>query len=191
MVNTNERSLVLLKPDAVGRGIMGDIISRFERVGLKIVGMKMIFATDKQLEEHYYKDDEWLIQKGRGIIKNKGYPADYDPKKAGREIVDGLLKDMKLLPIVAMAIEGHMAVKNVKRLVGPTNVQEALPGTIRGDYSHDSYDLANVYDRPIITVIHCSGEVHEAEKELKIWFKEDELHTYDKLDASMHYRNFN
>jgi len=122
MVNIKERSLVLLKPDAVCRGIMGDIISRFEKVGLKIVGMKMIFATEKQLAEHYYKDDEWLTRVGKGIIKNKGYAADYDPKKAGQEIVDGLMKDMVLSPIVAMAVEGLNAVKNVKRLVGPTNV---------------------------------------------------------------------
>ena len=87
MINTNEQTLVILKPDAVSRGIIGEIISRFEKVGLKIVAMKMVYATKEQLEEHYFKDDEWLIKKGKGIIKNKGYPEDYDPKKAGREIV--------------------------------------------------------------------------------------------------------
>ena len=188
MVNINERSLVLLKPDAVCRGITGDIISRFERTGLKIVGMKMIFATDAQLEEHYFKDDEWLVRVGKGIIENKGYAKDHDPKAAGQEIVDSLVKDMKLSPIVAMAVEGVNAVRNVKRLVGPTDIQQAQPGTVRGDYSHDTYGLANVSDRPIITIAHCSGEVDEAQHELKIWFKDDELHTYDKVDSAMHYR---
>ncbi len=190
MVHTDERTLVLLKPDAVARGIMGEIISRFERIGLKIVGMKMLFATDEQLEEHYYKDDEWLIEKGKKIIQNKGYPDDYDPKKAGREIIDGLVRDMKLLPIVAMVIEGHNAVKVVKKLVGPTNIEEALPGTIRGDYSHDTYELANVSNRPIITIIHCSGSPEEAEKEIKIWFKPEEIHDYERVDTKLHYRKY-
>ena len=184
----NEKTLVILKPDAVARGITGDIISRFERVGLKIVGMKMIFARKEQLEEHYFKDDEWLIEKGKGIIKNKGYPEDYDPKKAGKEIVDGLVQDMMLLPVVAMVLEGHNAVNVVRKLVGPTNVENAQPGTIRGDYSHDTYALANVSDRPIITVIHASGDLKDAEKEVKLWFTPEELHDYEKVDTKLHYR---
>jgi len=184
----NEQTLVILKPDAVSRGIMGDIISRFERVGLKIVAMKMLSATEEQLQEHYFKDDEWLIRKGKGIIENKGYPDDYDPKKAGSEIVTQLVDDMRLLPVVAMVIQGHKAVSVVKKLVGPTNVQEANPGTIRGDYSHDSYELANTSNRPIITIIHASGEVDEAKAEIKIWFKPQEIHDYKKIDTDLHYR---
>lgn len=187
----NERTLVLLKPDAVARGLIGEIISRFERVGLKIVGMKMLFAPKEILEEHYKKDDAWLIEKGKGIIKNKGYSTDYDPKLAGKEIVDALVEDNRILPIVAMVIEGHNAVAVVKKLTGPTNVREALPGTIRGDYSHDTYDLANILDRPIITVIHCTGEKHEAEKEINLWFNPEELYKYEKPDATMHYRKRN
>ncbi len=184
----NERTLVILKPDAVARGIIGDIISRFEKVGLKIVGMKMIFAPEDKLREHYYKDDEWLIEKGKGIIKNKGYPDGYDPKKAGSEIVDGLVQDMMILPVIAMVLEGHNAVNVVRKLVGPTNVEQAPPGTIRGDYSHDTYALANVSDRPIITVIHASGDLKDAEKEVKLWFRPDELHNYDRADTRFHYR---
>ena len=183
-----EQTLVLFKPDAVQRGIVGEILSRFEKVGLKIVALKMLNAKEEQLAEHYFKDDDWLIEKGKGIIKNKGYPKDYDPKKAGQEILDGNIKDMMISPIIAMILEGHNAVKVVKKLVGPTNVEEAMPGTIRGDYSHDTYGLANVSDRPILTVIHCTGEKGEEKKEIPIWFSKDEIHSYKKPEEALHYR---
>lgn len=185
---TLQKTLVLLKPDAILRGIVGDIVSRFERVGLKIGAMKMVFATKEQLEEHYYKDDEWLIKKGELIIQNKGYPKDYDPKKAGKEIVDALVEDMRLSPVIAIVLEGHNAINVVRKLSGPTNVEEAMPGTIRGDYSHDTYKLANISDRPIITVIHASGDEPDADKEIKIWFKPDEIYSYSKADSKLHYR---
>ena len=184
----DEKTLILLKPDAVARGICGEIISRFERVGLKIAAMKMIFAEKRVLEEHYYKDKQWLAEKGKGIIKNKGYPEDYDPVKAGQEIVDGLVNDMRINPVIAMVLEGHNAVEVVRKITGPTNIRDALPGTIRGDYSHDTYDLANRSDRPIITIIHASGSVDEAKNEVRLWFKDEEIHSYSRVDASLHYR---
>ncbi len=185
-----EQTLILLKPDVLARGITGEIITRFEKVGLKPVAMKMLAATKEQLEEHYYKDDEWLIRKGESIIKNKGYPVDYDKKKAGREIVDGLISDMMIYPIVAMILEGHNAVSVVRKIVGPTNIEEAQPGTIRGDYSHDTYGLANVSNRPIITIIHSSDTKEGAENEIKIWFKKEEIHTWKKIDEDLIYRKF-
>jgi len=184
----DEKTLVILKPDAVARGVMGEILSRFEKVGLKVVAMKMLFASKEQLEEHYFKEDDWLVEKGKSIIKNKGYAEDYDPKTAGKEIVDGLVSDMRLLPVLAMVLEGHNVVNVIRKMAGPTNVEEAMPGTIRGDYSHDTYGLANVSDRPIITVIHASGNVEEAKNEINIWFKPEEVHTYDKVDTKLHYR---
>lgn len=184
----NERTLILLKPDVVARGIIGEIIARFERVGLKIVAMKMLAATKEQLEEHYHKEDEWLIRKGKSIIKNKGYASDYDPKKAGKEIVQGLMSDIMLYPVVAMVIEGHNAINVVRKIVGPTNVEEAFPGTIRGDYSHDTYRLANISNRPILTIVHASGNVEEAKKEIDIWFKPEEIHPYDRVETKLHYR---
>jgi len=187
----NERTLVILKPDVVARGIVGEILTRFEKVGLKIVAMKMIFAPEDKLQEHYFKDDQWLIEKGKGIIKNKGYPENYDPKIAGQEIVDGLVQDMMILPVIAMILEGHNAVNVVRKLVGPTNVEQALPGTIRGDYSHDTYALANVSDRPILTIIHASGDLADAEKEVKLWFAPEEIHGYERADAKIHYRKGN
>lgn len=183
-----ERTLVLLKHDAVQRALVGEIISRFEKVGLKVIAMKMVFATKEQLEDHYFKDDEWLIRKGKEIMKNKGYPANYDPKKAGKEIVDSLVKDMMLSPIVAFVLEGHNVINVVRKITGPTNIEEAMPGTIRGDYSHDTYGLANVSDRPILTIIHASGDKKDAEKEIKIWFKPEEINSYDRADSRLHYR---
>ncbi len=187
----NEQTLVLLKPDAILRGLTGEIINRFERVGLKIAAIKMLQATEEQLSEHYYKDDEWLIEKGKKIIQNKNYSQDYDPKTAGQEIVNGLVKDMQLSPIIALVLEGHNAVNVVRKICGPTNVEEALPGTIRGDYSHDTFSLANVSDRPIITVIHASGDLEDAKKEIGIWFGPEEIHSYEKADSPIHYRKQN
>lgn len=186
-----QRTLVLFKPDAVQRGIVGEILARFEKVGLKIIALKMLDAKEEQLAKHYFKEDEWLIEKGKGIIKNKGYSKDYDPKKAGQEIVDANIKDLRISPIIAMVLEGHNAVKIVKKITGPTNIEEALPGTIRGDYAHDTYNLANVLDRPIITVIHCTGEPGEEKTEIPIWFDDDEIHSYEKPEEGLHYRKGN
>jgi len=183
-----ERTLVLFKPDAVCRGIVGEILSRFEKVGLKIAALKMLDAKEEQLAQHYYKDEEWLITKGKKIIKNKEYPADYDPKKAGQEIINGLIKDMQISPIIAMVLEGHNAVKTVKKITGPADIEEAPPGTIRGDYSHDTFELANKCNRPNITIIHVTDNPAEAEKEINFWFDSNEIHSYEKTDEKMHYR---
>jgi nucleoside-diphosphate kinase len=186
--NHLEKTLVLFKPDAIQRGIVGEILSRFEKVGLKIIGLKMLSARDEQLITHYFKDDEWLILKGKGLIKKKGYPEDYDPKKAGQEIVDGLIEDMKITPIIAIVLEGHNSVKTIKRLTGPTNIDDAPPGTIRGDFSHDTFGLANISNRPILTIIHATDDPTEAEKEIGIWFNPSELHSYNRPEEQIHYR---
>lgn len=185
-----ERALILFKPDAVQRGIVGEILSRFEKVGLKIIALKMLDAKEEQLAKHYYKDDEWLVRKGEGVKKNKSYSEDYDAKKAGQEIVDGLMKDMQICPIIAMVLEGHNAIHTVRRLAGPTNLNEAAPGTIRGDYAHDTYDLANVSNRPIITIIHATDDAKDSEKEINTWFEPSEIHSYEKADEKIHYRKF-
>jgi len=95
---------------------------------------------------------------------------------------------MRLSPVIAIILEGHNAINVVRKICGPTNIEEAPPGTIRGDYSHDTYGLANVSDRPIITIIHASGDKADAEKEIKIWFPQDQIFDYKKMDAVWHYR---
>ncbi len=183
-----ERSLILLKPDVVARGLVGEIISRFERVGLKIVAMKMEDTRVDVAKIHYEKDDEWLIKVGEGLIKNKDLGPNEDPKKHGQEICDQLSADLTIYPIVAIVLEGHNTVSLVRKMVGETSPENATPGTIRGDYSQDTYELANVYNRPVINLVHASGTVEEAEKEIKLWFKEDELTCWTKPDEIVKFR---
>lgn len=183
-----ERTLVLLKPDALLRGIVGQIIDRFEKVGLKIVGLKMIEAPSEILEKHYEKDDKWLREKGELFKKKLNLPEEADPIKAGKSIVEGLIKDMQITPIIAIVLEGHNAVHTVKKLTGPTNIDEAMPGTIRGDFSHDTFELANKSYRPILTIIHTTDNPTEAQKEINFWFSPKEIYEYKKPDEEVHYR---
>lgn len=183
-----EKTLVLIKPDAVLRGIVGEIISRFEKVGMKIVAMKMIQAEREVLEKHYFKDEKWLTEKGELYKKKLNMPKETDPIPVGKNIVEGLIVDMQHSPIIAMVLEGHNAVMTIKRLTGPTNIDEANPGTIRGDFSHDTYELANKSNRPNITIIHATDNSGEAQKEIDFWFSPDEIHSYEKPEEKVHYR---
>lgn len=183
-----ERTLVLLKPDVIARGIIGEIISRFERVGLKIVAIKMIQASREVLEKHYEKDEVWLKKKGELYKSKLGMPEDTDPISVGKDIVEGLIYDMQISPIISIVLEGHNSVMTVKRLTGPTNIDEATPGTIRGDYSHDTFELANKSNRPNLTIIHATDNPTEAQKEIDFWFSPDEIHSYSKLEEKVHYR---
>lgn len=184
----NERTLVLIKPDAILRGIVGEIIKRFERVGMKIVAMKMIQASRETLEKHYFKDEKWMKEKGELYKKKLRLPEDTDAVKVGRGIMESLVKDMQVSPIIAIVLEGHNAVHTVKRLTGPTNIDEALPGTIRGDFSHDTFELANKSNRPNLTIIHATDNQNDAEKEINFWFSPSEIHSYTKPEESVHYR---
>jgi len=183
-----ERTLVLIKPDAVLRGIVGEIIQRFERVGMKIVALKMIQAQRETLEKHYFKDEKWLTEKGELYKKKLNLDKKTDPIPVGKNIVDGLVIDMQTSPIIAIVLEGHNAVHTIKRLTGPTNIDEAFPGTIRGDYSHDTFELANKSNRPNLTIIHATDNTTEAQKEIDFWFSPDEIHNYKKPDEEVHYR---
>lgn len=183
-----QKTLVLIKPDAILRGITGQIIERFERVGMKIIGMKMIQAPRETLEKHYFKDEKWLKEKGELFKKKLNMPEDTNPIEAGKMIVESLIKDMQLSPIIAVILEGHNSIHTVKRLTGPTNIDEALPGTIRGDFSHDTYGLANTSNRPLLTIIHATDDEKESQKEIDFWFSPDEIHSYEKPEDSVHYR---
>ncbi len=185
---TNQRTLVLIKPDAILRGITGEIIQRFERVGMKISAMKMIKAPKEILQKHYYKDEKWLIERGERYKKKLSLPKESNPIEVGQGIVESLIKDMQTSPIVAIVLEGHNAVHTVKRLTGPTNIDQAPPGTIRGDYSHDTFELANRSNRPNITIIHATDNPDEAQKEINYWFSPEEIHIYEKPEEKIHYR---
>lgn len=155
-----ERTLVLVKPDGVKRRLIGEVVTRFERVGLKVVGMKMIQA-DKELAMAHYTED---------IAIRRG-------ERVRQMVIDLLLSG----PVVAVAIEGIGAVTAVRKLVGVTQPSEASPGTIRGDFAHISSEYANAQDRVTNNVVHASGNPEEAEAELKIWFKDGELVSYPAI----------
>ena len=186
-----ERSLVLIKPDAVQRALVGEIISRIEKTTLKVIGMKMVYATPELAGEHYEADEEWLRAVGEKSIKSyeeKGTPIDTDPMEIGHRIRQQLMDFISMSPIVAICVEGYNAVATVRKLVGATAPEHSAVGSIRGDFAVDGYSLADVSGRPLQNLIHASGESKDAEREIKIWFKDDELHAYYRVDEALVYR---
>lgn len=177
-----ERTLVLVKPDGVQRGLIGEIFSRFERKGLKLVAMKMVWPTEKQAKAHYYWSDEEKIGNGQRTIEayaERGIELKEDPIKLAEKTQSKLFRYLQAGPIVAFVIEGAHAIKHVRNLVGSGNPLQADVGTIRADYSIDSYILADEDDRITRNLIHASGNVSEAEREMKVWFSEDEIVDYE------------
>jgi nucleoside-diphosphate kinase len=185
-----ERSFIIVKPDGIQRALMGDIISRFERAGLKFTGLKLIRATEDQCWQHYNKDDAWFLSKGEKIAKQRqevGLSVDKEPIEYGRDIIGQLVKFMTASPVLALVVEGNQAVGVVTKLVGGTEPLTADIGTIRGDLTLDSYDLAGIDGRAVRNLIHCSDKPEEAEREIKIWFEESELLSYQLVSEKMLY----
>ncbi|NQU98592.1 nucleoside-diphosphate kinase [Candidatus Woesearchaeota archaeon] len=184
-----EKSLIILKADVVARGFIGKIVSRFEKVGLKIVAMKMMKVPKNMAETHYKKDDTWLMSVGTKLIKNQNLNANKeDPMKHGQRICDTLAHDLTIYPVVAMVLEGHNTINLVRKMIGEQSPENSAPGTIRGDYSFDTYVLANAYNRPVITLVHASDSKKTAEKEIKLWFKKDELVEWKNPHEDLHFR---
>lgn len=185
-MNTNrkpheERSFVILKPDTVQRSLIGEVINRFERTGLKFTAMKMVVPTEAQLLAHYNKNEEWFLKKGNRIIedlKSHGLPVEKDALGYGKAIIDTIVKYMTAAPVVAMILEGNEAVKVVTKLVGTTEPATSDVGTIRGDYTVDSYGHSSYENRAVRNLIHCSESPEEAEREIQVWFTEDEIMKY-------------
>ena len=160
-----ERTLVVFKPDTIQRGIMGEIITRFERAGLKIVGMKMLFPD----YEHYYKHYEEI---GKMISRR------------GQKPFDVTLAMMTQGPVIAMVLEGVEAVALVRKMVGTTEPKSAAPGTIRGDYAHISFSYADEQNVGVPNLLHASGDLEEATKEIAHWFAANELFDYSAAHES-------
>ena len=176
-----ERSLVLLKPDAVQRSLVGEVIKRFEQTGLKISAMKMIVPNEAQLLEHYNKDDSWYLRKGQGIVeelKAQGKTIDKEPIEYGKDIIRTILHYMTAAPVVAMILEGNKAVAVVTKIVGSTEPSTSDVGTIRGDYTVDSYSHSTFENRAVRNLVHQSESPEEAEREIPLWFKEEEIMNY-------------
>ncbi len=187
---TKERSLVLIKPDGVQRALIGEIIGRFERTGLKLVGLKLVLATADQCWQHYAKDEVWFNEKGARIVAERtaaGMTIEKAAVEYGRDIVAALVKLLTSGPIVAMVWEGNQAVGIVKKLVGGTEPLTSDVGTIRGDLTIDSYDLASVDGRAVRNLIHCSDKPAEAARETEIWFTPRELLSYRLVNDQILY----
>lgn len=155
-----EKTLVVFKPDAVMRGIVGEVLTRFERAGFKIVGMKMLQPDYEHFFQHY---------EGIGTLKTR----------KGDEIFEAQLATMQLGPVIAMVLEGVEAVDFVRKMVGDTQPKTALPGTIRGDYAHVNYSQPAEAGLGVPNIVHASATPEEAEQEIAHWFAESELYDYE------------
>lgn len=186
-----EKSLVLVKPDGVQRALVGEVISRLERVGLKLIGIKMLNATADMAGEHYADDQEWLLSVGEKALAaaaKRGEEPTESAMEIGQRVRNLLMEYIAMSPVVAMVWEGHNAVAKIRKIVGATNPQDAEPGTIRGDYSIDSFKMADDSGRPIQNLIHASGSVEEGEREVAIWFSKEEIHAWKRVDEDLIYR---
>lgn len=159
-----ERTLIVVKPDGVQRALVGRLLQRFEDVGLKIVGMKMVWIDADFAKKHYFDLAE---RRGAHVLKN---------------MVDLMTEG----PVVAVVLEGVEAAENVRRIVGATEPKSAAPGTIRGDFAHHSFSYTDEKQRGVRNLIHASGDAKEAKQEIALWFEDNELHTY-KTDQEKHH----
>ncbi|MDD5043615.1 MAG: nucleoside-diphosphate kinase [Patescibacteria group bacterium] len=178
-----EKTLVLIKPDGVQRALIGEIIHRYERTGLKLIGLKMIIPTEELIRKHYLVDPEWVRkvgEKSMASYQSKGLKSPFkDPLECGQAVLGRLQKYMSSGPVIAMIWEGNKAVGIVRKITGGTEPLSSDVGTIRGDLTVDSYDLADTGERAIRNLIHASGSPEEAEKEIAIWFKSGEIMKYN------------
>lgn len=177
-----EQTLVVIKHDGVLRGLIGEIVGRFEKAGLKICGMKMIWADENIADNHYQVTDEWaksVFEKTKKTYEkeSKKFPFT-DFRQYGQMIKDWNKNFLMEGPVVAMIVKGPHAIELVRKMVGSTEPRQAMPGTIRGDYTFDSYVVADKKQRPIRNLIHASGERKEAEREITLWFNKKEIHSY-------------
>jgi len=186
-----EKTLVVIKPDGVQRNLIGEIIRRFEQSGLKLVALKMMQADENLVEKHYTIDPEWVEKVGKKSIesyKKKGLtPPNDDPIALGKDVLGRLKKYITFGPVVPMVWQGSQAVEMVRKICGSTEPLSALLGTIRGDYTPESYQLADGDERAIRNLVHASGSAEEAEKEIELWFEKKEIMEYRLFRDSIIY----
>ena len=186
----DQQTLLIVKPDGVQRSLVGEIVRRIERTGLKIVGLKMVIPNREGIIDFYHKDDAWFLKKGQNIIDNKkanNLPIEKEALEYGKEIIEDIVKFMTSGPVVVMAVQGNNSVSIVKKLVGSTEPSTSDVGTIRGDLTVDSYEHATVDKRAVRNLIHCSDSPEEAQRELKVWFKDSEILKYRLVQEQILY----
>jgi len=157
-----ERTLILFKPDAIQRGLVGEIMQRFERVGLKMVATKMVQPNEDHYHEHYEGISQMISRRGKDAF-------------------DVTMALMTAGPVIAVVLEGVEAISQVRKMVGETEPKSAQPGSIRGDYSHTSFAYADGNKKGIANLIHAAGDEKEAKAEISHWFKGDEIYDYRVL----------
>ncbi|MBX4196445.1 nucleoside-diphosphate kinase [Candidatus Pacearchaeota archaeon] len=186
----NEQTLILIKPDGVMRGLIGRIISRFEETGLKIVGLKMVWADDKLAKSHYHLDEEWaknVFAKTKSTHEKEGKPFKFkDHMEFGGLIQQWNMEFLREGPVIAAVIEGPAAVEIVRKMIGHTEPKQAAPGTIRGDFAMiESYAIANDKQRVLRNLAHASDSPETAQREIALWFKPNEVHSYKNAHDSL------
>lgn len=185
-----ERTVLIIKPDAVKRGLAGEIVSRIEKRGLKIIALRMFWATKDQIDGHYPQDENWIKRLGEKTLKNyKEYGFDVKkelavetPLEVGKLVREWLIDYLTSGPMVKMVIEGIHAINMVRKIAGPTMPAEADMGTIRGDFSVDDATAANRDKRSIRNLVHASETPEEAEHEINFWFAPEEIFEYKRAE---------
>lgn len=187
-----ERTLVIVKPDGIQRSLIGEIIQRYERVGFKLVGLKLLIPTNDQAKKHYMVGgEEWLETVGKkafAAYEKKGLKSPFaTPRENGVAILETNAKYLSSGPVIAMIWQGAHIVEIIRKLTGGTEPRTSDAGSIRGDFVHDSYMMADADTRSIRNLIHASGTPEEAGKEIPIWFSEDEIFDYRLINEAILY----
>lgn len=180
--NKQEKTLVIVKPDGVQRSLIGEVIKRYEQTGLKLVALKMLIPTPELAQKHYSIDPDWAKNTGNRsfeAFKAKGLPTPGDDPIAYAENIRKTLKNyLSSGPVVSMVWQGMNAVGIVRKITGSTEPLSSVPGTIRGDYTIDSYSAGNADNRSVRNIIHSSGSIDEANNEIPLWFSQNEILSY-------------
>jgi nucleoside-diphosphate kinase len=186
-----ERAMVAIKPDGIQRSLIGEIISRYERAGLKLCAVKMVIPTPEFVEKHYLIDPEWPMKTGTKTIESyrkKGkVPPSEDPLEITKIVLGSLKKYLSSGPMIAMVWQGVNAVGVIRKITGATEPLTSDVGTIRGDFTIDSYALSDIDGRSVRNLVHASGTPEEAEKEIELWFSPEEIKEYRLLNEAMLY----
>lgn len=188
-----EKTILIIKPDGVKRGLIGEIISRIEKRGLKIISLEMIQATRDQINNHYPKDEKWIKRLGEKTLKNYqkfGFDAKkelgtIEPLEIGKMVRNWLIDYLISGPMVKMVIKGIHAIEMVRKLVGKSLPAEAEMGTIRGDFSVDDATAANRDKRAIHNLVHASETAEEAENEINLWFAPEDIYDYKRAEEDI------
>ena len=186
-----ERTLVVIKPDGIQRTLIGELIRRYERTGLKLVALKMLVPKPEFIEKHYLIDPEWRRITGEKTIasyhKKGKTPPSEDPMQVTEIILRNLKTYMSSGPVIAMVWEGMHAIGIVRKITGGTEPLTSDVGTIRGDFTIDSYEVSDIDGRSVRNLIHASGNQHDAQKEIELWFTKEEVINYRLVQEEILY----